>query len=518
MNDISRPRFDRVATRSSLPACIAALLAASAPAYSVTPATAGTTTDGPVVAALRANRFAGAAKTTQPIDARAVEFAGPPSSQLAGEIVVTSCADDDGFDTLRHAVLVANTGDTVNLSALPCSTITLQSGAIAVGLTDLTIVGPGPGKLTIDGANADRVFNHAGLGTLTLTDLTVTHGTWAADKAYGGCIYSKGSVSLNRTVVTACTALGQTVAAGGGIIALNVLSTQASAITGNVASAVVGAPAMLSAAGGGAFAVQNLRLIQSVVSGNTAQAPTGKVYGGGLVAPAALTVKYSTIRNNTAISAGNLANYSSGGAIFGSSAFAVIASTIDHNTADAGGALVIQDNSTSTASITMTTISSNTGTLGIGAITTAGAISILGSTIAFNTSGSTINAAVQLGGETKLQSTIIADNSPVDLMSGVAVTGGKNLIKIVSPGTVVPMDTKTQDPNLLPLAFNGGPTRTHALGAGSPAINNGSNGANYDFDQRGPTYGRAVGVADIGAYEVDTDHIFGTSLDFPLAF
>jgi len=515
MITMTRPRTNRAAMRSSLPACIAALLAASAPTHAVTPATAGTSTDGPVMAAFRASRVAGSASAARPPAARAVAFAGTPSSQLAGEIVVTSCADDDGFDTLRHAVLVANSGDTVNLSALPCSTITLQSGAIAVGLTDLTILGPGAGKLAINGADADRVFSHSGLGTLTLNDLTVTHGTWAAVKAYGGCIYSKGSVSLNRSVVTACTALGQSIAAGGGIVVLDALFTQLSAITDNVASAP-GIPAALSAAAGGAFAVQNVRLIRSVVSGNSAHAPTGKVYGGGLVSPVALTVKYSTLSNNVATAASTVESYGSGGAIFGSSALTIIGSTIDHNTADVAGALVIQDNSTSTASIAMTTISSNTGNLAIGAITSPGPISILGSTIAFNTSGPLVNVAVQLG-EAQLQSTIIADNSPIDLGSD-AITGGKNLIKTVSPGTVVPMDTKTQDPNLLPLAFNGGPTRTHALGAGSPAINNGSNAANYDFDQRGPTYRRDVGVADIGAYEVDTDHIFGTSLDFPLGF
>ena len=35
-----------------------------------------------------------------------------------------------------------------------------------------------------------------------------------------------------------------------------------------------------------------------------------------------------------------------------------------------------------------------------------------------------------------------------------------------------------------------------------------------DGDQRGPTYRRTVGVAvDIGAYELDTDHIFGNTLE-----
>ena len=51
-----------------------------------------------------------------------------------------------------------------------------------------------------------------------------------------------------------------------------------------------------------------------------------------------------------------------------------------------------------------------------------------------------------------------------------------------------------------PLAFNGGPTQTRALMAGSPAINNGSNPAMLAFDQRGNT--RSVGQTDIGAFEV----------------
>jgi hypothetical protein len=167
----------------------------------------------------------------------------------------------------------------------------------------------------------------------------------------------------------------------------------------------------------------------------------------------------------------------------------------------------------------MSTISSNIGNLGVGAISSAGKISILGSTIAFNTSGSTLNVGVQFSNTTTVQSTIIADNSPTDVFSSLPIAGGKNLIKIPYAGTVVPIDTISLDPNLQPLALDGGVTRTHALGNGSPAIDAGSNAANYDFDQRGPTYPRAAGAhADIGAYEVDSDHIFGTAMDFPLAF
>lgn len=57
----------------------------------------------------------------------------------------------------------------------------------------------------------------------------------------------------------------------------------------------------------------------------------------------------------------------------------------------------------------------------------------------------------------------------------------------------------TADPNLGPLQENDGPTPTHALLAGSPALNAGE--TDLVVDQRGVTrpQGRA---ADIGAFEV----------------
>ena len=60
------------------------------------------------------------------------------------------------------------------------------------------------------------------------------------------------------------------------------------------------------------------------------------------------------------------------------------------------------------------------------------------------------------------------------------------------------------DPMLGPLAFNGGPTQTFALLAGSPAINTGQTGA--PGDQRG--YPR-IGMTDIGAFEFGS---FGLSI------
>jgi hypothetical protein len=59
-----------------------------------------------------------------------------------------------------------------------------------------------------------------------------------------------------------------------------------------------------------------------------------------------------------------------------------------------------------------------------------------------------------------------------------------------------------QDPLLGPLTNNGGPTQTHALLAGSPARDAGSNTGSLPFDQRG--FARVRGAApDIGAFEAE---------------
>src|SRR5262249_43396346 len=82
-----------------------------------------------------------------------------------------------------------------------------------------------------------------------------------------------------------------------------------------------------------------------------------------------------------------------------------------------------------------------------------------------------------------------------------------------------------RDPLLGPLADNGGPTWTHALFRGSPAINAGSNPANLIYDQRGTGFLREIGKrADIGAYELQFDLAFSklvaepsSGTDFPLS-
>jgi hypothetical protein len=81
---------------------------------------------------------------------------------------------------------------------------------------------------------------------------------------------------------------------------------------------------------------------------------------------------------------------------------------------------------------------------------------------------------------------LVRKTCPVTATCNVVLTGSGNVLGA--------------DPLLAPLAFNGGPSRTHALLPTSPAIDAGSNPLGLTEDQRG--FPRVVnGTPDMGAYE-----------------
>jgi hypothetical protein len=89
-------------------------------------------------------------------------------------------------------------------------------------------------------------------------------------------------------------------------------------------------------------------------------------------------------------------------------------------------------------------------------------------------------------------------------VSGPLDSQGHNLFGDTSGGSGFhPTDLLNVDPLLGPLQDNGGPTWTHALLAGSPALDAGDNTDAPDFDQRGEGFARVVnGTIDIGAFEL----------------
>jgi hypothetical protein len=146
---------------------------------------------------------------------------------------------------------------------------------------------------------------------------------------------------------------------------------------------------------------------------------------------------------------------------------------------------------------------------------------IRNSTIAFNTAknGGGIfrfdgNGTIDIGNSIVAQNT--AGTSP-DIGSNSVGTGytnaGNNLIGINTgfettfpTGALIGTASTPVDPLLAPLANNGGPTQTHALLLGSPAINAGNNALipmGVTEDQRGTGFPRiAFTTVDIGAFEV----------------
>ena len=437
--------------------------------------------------------------------------------------LVTRCADDGGSDTLRNAVLTANDGGTIDLTALACSRITL-AGAINVDVNNLTIIGAGADALTIDANHAGRAFMHSGSGTLSLQYMTVSNGSITLPTALGGCIYSKGSVTLNHATVADCQALGQAGAGGGGIVALYQLTMLNSVLSGNSAVAAVGASGTTTAEGGGAVVLGHLNLVNSTVSGNLVHTVAGKAIGGGLYVHGTLSCKYSTIDTNTA----SVAQFSAGGGDYGTGgglafmhygsgqSFTMSSCSVHHNMADAGAGVVLSEQDNATASIRNSTISTNTANYEGGGLVEGTRLTLSNSTVAFNVAGSYGGGGLIASGDTlTMESSIVADNGPsgsafaADLDGTSTVSGHNNIVKVVGTMVILPIGTVRLDPQLGPLRDNGGITHTHALLPASPAIDSGNNKANLGTDQRSTGFPRVIGIAaDIGAFEFDPDVIF----------
>lgn len=130
-----------------------------------------------------------------------------------------------------------------------------------------------------------------------------------------------------------------------------------------------------------------------------------------------------------------------------------------------------------------------------------GSATVVNSTFSGNTADGAGGALYNLD-TLHLVNTILANsNCTTDCTNlGTLATNLTNLVEdeLDCPGAL------TGDPNLDPLANNGGPTHTMALHLGSPAIIAGSNAgaAGLTTDQRGTGYPRIRGlIVDIGAFE-----------------
>ena len=352
--------------------------------------------------------------------------------------------------------------------------IKITQGALLLDQMRLTAnTATGTGNPT---GGAIAAFSDAGV---TITD-SILSGNSA--ESSGGAIWNDGTLLLQGSVLTTNTAGLD----GGGLRNGGVAILETSSITGNTANgAAVGGGGIYNTSGG------SLTLVESGISLNSATAAEG----GGLRNSGIATLTDSTIALNTT-PAGN------GAGIHNIGLLTVSGSTISANAASGdGGGLLVASGGEATASLTNSTLSGNTaGDDGGGIQAVSGAtVTLTHATIALNTaagSGGGINAPSNT--VVTVQGSILDANTGANC-SGAVVSVDYNLDRDGSCGFGLPNDLNTVDPLLEPLDLNGGPTQTHALPAGSPAVNTANPASHPLRDQRGVL--RPAATPDIGAFE-----------------
>jgi len=423
--------------------------------------------------------------------------AAKTSPATPATIFVTNC-NDSGAGSLRDAIDNAANEDTINLTTLACSTISLTTGALTIGQDSLAFVGPGQGELTIDASNNNNqnAFYHLGGGSLLLQDMTIANGSKYRNDVTtrGGCIHSESNVLLRNVTVENCF---------------------------NKSASIYGA------LGGAIWSGGQTYMTHSTVTGSAAFAGgNGYASGGGIYTNGGILALYSLVEGNSAYSFS--ATPSFGGGIFVRGYSGIFECAVAYNSSTRMGGLALADNGTSIANVFNSTISGNFADL-IGGVYSRRPLYLYNSTIANNfaryseANGVAKGTGLHMGPQLlTVQSSIIANNGSLAAThydfggeQGVLLTGSHNLF--TSSAWAPPPDTIGGPVNLDTLTDNGGVTPTMALLPGGFGIDEGAMppAGIFPNDQRGTGFSRLNGGAvDMGAFESDPDRIFTNGFNF----
>jgi len=415
---------------------------------------------------------------------------GMGTHAFASVLPVTSCADDNTAGTLRNVAANAASGDQIDLSQLSCanSTITLVQGEVVVA-HNASLVGPANHSLTIVGDGMNRVLHGASSDDpawLDIVNLNISGGrmyTKSVD-AEGGCILAQGELTLTGAVIDDCVAGSIHAGARGGAISAQSVNMASSRVTNSTATT----NGYYQVARGGGIYASTLTCTDSTLSGNSAYASTAWFdQGGGALIPGGdLDLNRCTVDSNVAGQGGGIMQF----AFTGSQPLTTIRnSTISGNSATrsaAGGIEVFCPDCTPQP------------------------VALLNSTVAFNVSNGGYAGGIETNGVVIAQSSILANNMNsiagsrghgADL-AATELQGANNLVMFTTTPYATGVVSTTANPQLLPLANNGGKTQTHALATTSPALNHGNNFEGFATDQRSTGFLRVVsGMTDIGAYQ-----------------
>jgi hypothetical protein len=460
----------------------------------------------------------------------------------------------------------------VNVSGLTISDgtgITVAGDNVGGGIyndhADLTLA-----RCTIAG-NAVGDFGYGGgiynrSGTLTLNSSTVSgnvagHG----NVGQGGGIYVLfGALTLNASTVSGNVTGGSTGGNGGGIC------TSGSFLVGpvTITSSVIADNRTGSVGdGGGLFLVGPVTIIDSTISGNSAgRGGTGGIsLLGDLAGQTIATISRSVIVRNTGVGLSNgsdtltiTSTTVSGNTNYAS--YPMFAGGIDNRGRLTVTDSVISDNvgsgilSLDQLTLSGSTISGNFGpSLGGGLEVFDGDVHVVNSTFSGNyaeeggggigvmpygfleltsvtftgnaangtdswSGGGGLSVISPSGsGRAVLRNTLVAGNvtasTAPDVRGGVTsldynLIGAADDSQGWEPWDLTGDSSSPIDPRLGPLQDNGGPTPTHALLAGSPAINRGDPALGFSVDQRGTVrfHNGANPPVDIGAFDANSIH------------
>jgi hypothetical protein len=319
---------------------------------------------------------------------------------------------DSGGGSLRTALNSAHNGDTINFSNSTTNgavnfydgtvhTITLTGGELLLK-HNITIAGPGAGRLTISGNHATRVFDLRASTNphVTLNDLTISNGYatghYAAD-GEGGGILNQGTLAINNCTlagntadqgaaihnegtltINGCTLIGNS-GGNGAIQNYFPLTVMNSTISDNFAVGIWNAGGLtvtgstLSGNQGGGIDSEGTAMISGTTfSGN--HGPFGGIdnYGNG-----SLTLTNSTLTNNSTGAEGGGVNVQGGMVI-------ISGCSLTGNSAARGGAICVTNEiGSSTVTVSGCALAGNSAAQGGGIYISAGAVTVSNSAFGF---------------------------------------------------------------------------------------------------------------------------------------
>ena len=452
-------------------------------------------------------------------DIGALEIQVADTPQSGSTLVVNTVVDNFdgvcGVDncSLREAIFAANAqagNDVITFDANvfptagPAKTINL-SRPLPDLASNVEIRGPGAAVLTVrrDIGGNYRIFTVPGGNTVIISGLTIAagfaNGARFPDDSGGG-IFNEGTLTVIDCVLSGNTATISPVittrgSGGGGIFNGGTLTLRTSTLSGNVTNGL----SSRNSYGGGLFNEATATLDGVLLSGNVVNGNNRNPEGGGVfnLRGATLNVANSTFSGNSSSNPSGSNFTTFGGGLSNSGTATVVNSTFSGNNGGTqGGGIYNNGNGSPILKLFNCTLTLNSAVAGGGLSTGSQTPPQIGDTlIAGNSSSNT--------------GTFFSPN-----VNGTIASQGFNFIGngnrsfgFTAPSDQVGTTAAPLNPLLGDLQDNGGPTPTHALQSGSPAIDKGKDVAGFGVDQRGmprplgnPLVAGGDG-SDIGAYE-----------------